>query len=38
MVTWTWNIYWRVPPGNAVFTVTAKKDDKEGVLVHKRKI
>ena len=38
MVTWTWNIYWRVPPGDGQFTITAKKDDEEGVLVHKCKI
>jgi len=38
VVYWKWNINSHVPGGEAVFTITATMDGKEGVLVHKQKI
>jgi hypothetical protein len=35
MVTFTFNIYWRVAKGEATWTITAKKDGKEGQLIYK---
>jgi len=35
MVTFVFNIYWRVAKGEATWTITSTLDGKEGQLVHK---